>query len=74
MIEPTETETLDRLDHFAEVMIRIAAEARENPQQLLDAPFATPVRRLDEGRAARELKLTWALGTGRPAAEPAARP
>ena len=59
MIEPTETETLDRLDHFADVMLKIAEEARDTPSQLLDAPFTTPSRRLDEGRAARELKLRW---------------
>ena len=59
MIEPTETETLDRLDHFAEAMERIAREAAENPDLLHDAPLTTPVSRLDEGRAARELKLHW---------------
>ncbi len=59
MIEPTETETLDRLDHFAAAMERIALEAAENPRTLLDAPLTTPVSRLDEGRAARELKLHW---------------
>jgi glycine dehydrogenase subunit 2 len=59
MIEPTETETLDRLDHFAAAMERIAKEAAENPKLLLDAPHTTPVSRLDEGRAARELVLHW---------------
>jgi glycine dehydrogenase subunit 2 len=59
MIEPTETETLDRLDHFAEAMERIAQEAREHPERLKDAPHTTPVSRLDEGRAARELVLHW---------------
>jgi glycine dehydrogenase subunit 2 len=59
MIEPTETETLDRLDHFAAAMERIAQEAAENPKMLLDAPLTTPVSRLDEGRAARELVLHW---------------
>jgi glycine dehydrogenase subunit 2 len=59
MIEPTETETLDRLDHFAAAMERIAKEAAEKPDLLLDAPLTTPVSRLDEGRAARELKLHW---------------
>ena len=59
MIEPTETETLDRLDHFAAAMERIAQEAAENPKLLLDAPHTTPVSRLDEGRAARELVLHW---------------
>jgi glycine cleavage system P protein (glycine dehydrogenase) subunit 2 len=59
MIEPTETETLDRLDHFAEAMERIAQEAREQPEMLRQAPHSTPVSRLDEGRAARELVLHW---------------
>ncbi|HEY3216638.1 MAG TPA: aminomethyl-transferring glycine dehydrogenase subunit GcvPB [Candidatus Eisenbacteria bacterium] len=59
MIEPTETETLDRLDDFAEAMERIAREAVENPQVLRDAPRTTPVGRLDEGRAARELIVRW---------------
>jgi glycine cleavage system P protein (glycine dehydrogenase) subunit 2 len=59
MIEPTETETLDRLDHFADAMERIAQEAAENPDSLHEAPHSTPVSRLDEGRAARELILHW---------------
>lgn len=69
MIEPTETETLDRLDHFAAAMERIAQEARENPKLLLEAPLTTPVSRLDEGRAARELVLHWG-GSGRAAPGP----
>jgi glycine dehydrogenase subunit 2 len=76
MIEPTETETLDRLDHFAAAMERIAVEAAENPQLLHDAPHSTPSSRLDEGRAARELKLRWgrpAAGREAPAPEPARR-
>jgi glycine dehydrogenase subunit 2 len=59
MIEPTETETLDRLEHFAEAMERIAQEAAENPDHLHRAPHSTPVGRLDEGRAARDLILKW---------------
>ena len=54
MIEPTETESQETLDQFAADMIQIAAEARENPQLLLDAPRYAPVRRLDEVRAARQ--------------------
>jgi len=73
MIEPTETETLDRLDHFASCMERIAREAEENPKLLLDSPLTTPVSRLDEARAARELALTW-KASPRPAAAPAAEP
>ena len=71
MIEPTETETLDRLEHFAQAMERIAREAAENPQLLKDAPLTTPSRRLDEGRAARELKLRWAVPGAAPSEEPA---
>jgi glycine dehydrogenase subunit 2 len=59
MIEPTETETLRTLDLFAGVMLRIADEARTEPAIVTGAPWTTPVSRLDEGRAARELKLTW---------------
>jgi glycine dehydrogenase subunit 2 len=66
MIEPTETETLDRLDHFAEAMERIAREAAESPDLLREAPLTTPVSRLDEGRAARELKLHWKVGERAP--------
>jgi glycine dehydrogenase subunit 2 len=59
MIEPTETETLRSLDHFAGAMKRIAREAAEEPELLKSAPHATPVSRLNEARAARELRLTW---------------
>ncbi len=59
MIEPTETETLDRLEHFAEAMEQIVREAAETPDLLHGAPHTAPVTRLDEGRAARELQLTW---------------
>jgi len=72
MIEPTETETLDRLDHFAAAMERIAREARESPKILQDAPTTTPNSRLDEARAARELKLRWSV-PGREASGAAAR-
>ena len=71
MIEPTETETLDRLEHFAECMETIAKEAAENPEHLKSAPHDTPCGRLDEGRAARELRLTWRKPAGR-GATPAA--
>ncbi len=76
MIEPTETETLDRLDHFAACMERIAEEARTHPEILHDAPVATPVSRLDEARAARDLRLTWDASRktqASPAEEEAAR-
>ncbi len=54
MIEPTETETKETLDHFSDVMITIAKEAKEHPELLHDAPHHTPVRRLDEVKAVKE--------------------
>lgn len=54
MIEPTETESKATLDAFADALIKIAQEARENPTLLKEAPHTAPVRRLDEVRAARE--------------------
>ena len=58
MIEPTETESLETLDRFADALLQIAREAAEHPELLHDAPHSSPVRRLDEVRAARELKVT----------------
>ncbi len=63
MIEPTETESLETLDGFIQTMIKIAEEAKENPQLLKEAPYHTPVRRIDEVKAARELVLTWSNDT-----------
>ena len=59
MIEPTETESRETLDEFIAIMTRIAQEARENPQLLRDAPLCTPVRRLDEAKASRELDVAF---------------
>src|SRR5258706_12599631 len=59
MIEPTETETKASLDAFAEALLAIDRESIEDPERLKRAPTQTPVRRLDEARAARELKLSW---------------
>ncbi|MGD1996379.1 MAG: aminomethyl-transferring glycine dehydrogenase subunit GcvPB [Anaerolineae bacterium] len=59
MIEPTETESRETLDAFAEAMLSIAEEARANPDLLHDAPREAPVRRLDEVWAARNLILRW---------------
>ena len=54
MIEPTETETRERLDAFAEHIEQILAEAEEDPEIARNAPYTTPVRRLDEVKAARK--------------------
>jgi glycine dehydrogenase subunit 2 len=59
MIEPTETETKASLDAFAEAMLQIDRESIEDPERVRQAPTRTPVRRLDEGRAARKLVTTW---------------
>jgi len=59
MVEPTETESKETLDAFAEALKSIAEEARTNPQLVQSAPHTTPVARLDEAKAARELKVRW---------------
>ncbi len=53
LVEPTETETKETLDRFAEVLAEILHEAREDPEVARGAPYTTPVRRLDEAAAAR---------------------
>jgi glycine dehydrogenase subunit 2 len=53
LIEPTETETKETLDHFAQIVVEILREAREDPEVARNAPYTTPVRRLDEATAAR---------------------
>ncbi|MBW3563228.1 MAG: aminomethyl-transferring glycine dehydrogenase subunit GcvPB [Acidobacteria bacterium] len=59
MIEPTETEPKEELDAFCDAMIAIAKECEENPELVKTAPHTTPVRRLDEARAARQPILSW---------------
>lgn len=59
MIEPTETESRDTLDAFAQVMKRIAEEACSDPERVRKAPHQTAVRRLDEVRAARQPNVCW---------------
>lgn len=54
MIEPTETESKETMDAFAEVMIQIAKEVEENPGIVLEAPHTTVIGRLDEVQAARQ--------------------
>jgi glycine dehydrogenase subunit 2 len=62
MVEPTETESKETLDAFAAALLQVVEEAESDPDLLHEAPVTTPVRRLDEARAARELKLTWSMG------------
>jgi glycine dehydrogenase subunit 2 len=57
MIEPTETESKQVIDSFADAMLNIAREAHESPEILQTAPHNTPIRRLDEVKAAKDLVL-----------------
>ncbi len=59
MIEPTETESKETMDRFITVMKQIAREAIENPEVVTSAPTRTPVRRLDEVSAARNLDVNY---------------
>lgn len=59
MIEPTETESKETLNEFIDVMLEIAREARENPELVTEAPHTKPVRRLNETRAARQVKVNY---------------
>jgi glycine dehydrogenase subunit 2 len=57
MVEPTETENKDTLDAFVRALLKIADEARSQPELLKQAPHNTPFGRMDEVKAARELVL-----------------
>ncbi len=64
MIEPTETESKETLDAFADTMLQIAEEAATQPELLKSAPHHAPVKRLDEVKAAKDLVLCYAPGCG----------
>jgi len=64
MVEPTETESRATLERFADALAQAAEEAASDPDLLREAPITTPVRRLDEVRAARELRLSWRPADG----------
>ncbi|MDG6025521.1 MAG: glycine dehydrogenase subunit 2 [Candidatus Brocadia sp.] len=59
MIEPTETESLETLDAFADAMVQIATDIEQKPESVRNAPQTTPVGRPDEVKAAREPTLKW---------------
>lgn len=59
MIEPTETESRETLERFAEIMIQIDREIDDDPEMVKAAPHSTPVRRLDEVRATKELNVCY---------------
>ena len=59
MIEPTETESKESLDGFTSAMETISKQAEENPNLLKNSPCTTPVGRLDEVKANKELNVKW---------------
>lgn len=59
MIEPTESESKEKLDEFVETMIQIAEESKTNPEKILSAPHTTPVKKIDEVTAARKPDLKY---------------
>jgi glycine dehydrogenase subunit 2 len=64
LIEPTETESVETLDAFADALIEIADEAQRDPATVTSAPHTAPVKRLDEAAAARQPNLRWRPMTG----------
>ena len=59
MVEPTETESKETLDVFCDAMLSIEKEIESDPNLLLNAPFTTPVGRLDETEAVKKLNVRW---------------
>jgi glycine dehydrogenase subunit 2 len=64
LIEPTETESVETLDAFADALLEIAREAETEPELVTSAPHTAPVGRLDEATAARQPNLRWRPMTG----------
>jgi glycine dehydrogenase subunit 2 len=64
LIEPTETESVETLDAFADALVAIAREAETDPDTVTSAPHSAPVERLDEVGAARNPNLRWRAATG----------
>ena len=59
MIEPTETESKEILDQFAESLIQIAHEVDKDPDLIKNAPHTTPISRLDEARAVKQPNIRY---------------
>jgi glycine dehydrogenase subunit 2 len=66
LVEPTETETRETLDDFAHALASILREAAEDPEIARQAPFTTPVRRLDEAGAAKRPVIRQPLDVAEP--------
>jgi glycine dehydrogenase subunit 2 len=65
LVEPTETESVETLDAFADALIEVVREAHDDPELVKSAPHDSPVRRLDEATAARQPDLRWRPMSGR---------
>ena len=63
LIEPTESESKEAIDAFCDAMLAIAQESESDPELVTSAPHVTPVRRLDEAKAARKPILRWKTET-----------
>lgn len=74
MVEPTETESIETLDHFVGVMREIAERAATDPDSIRRAPATTPVGRLDEAAAARRPDLRYSFPGETDAEAPAGTP
>lgn len=61
MIEPTETESKEELDKFINAMLQVNKEIDTDPELVKKAPYTTPVARVDEVSASRQLNLCWSL-------------
>ena len=59
LVEPTETETKESLEEFAQALIAIDKEIDENPELVKNAPHTTPVKRINDAYAARNLNVCW---------------
>jgi len=59
MIEPTESASPEEIEAFCDAMVAIAKEVEEDPGLVTNAPYDTPVTRVDEVRAARQLRIRW---------------
>lgn len=62
MVEPTESESRQSLDKFADALLKIDEESKSDPDYVCAAPYTTPIRRLDETTANRSLRLKWKPG------------
>jgi glycine dehydrogenase subunit 2 len=74
MIEPTETEPKERLDDFVSIVESILEEAKKDPEIVRNAPYTTPVRRLDEAGAAKRPVVRWRPDTENPPGDRIAPP